>query len=81
MRPAAERLRERLAGVPVAAPKVPVVQNADVAAFDDPERIRQALVEQLFRPVRWVETVRYLHARTASRASSSARPARCSPAS
>jgi len=62
MRPAAERLRERLAGVPVAAPKVPVVQNADVAAFDDPDRIRLALVEQLFRPVRWVETVRYLHA-------------------
>jgi [acyl-carrier-protein] S-malonyltransferase len=62
MRPAAERLRERLAGVPVAAPKVPVVQNADVAAFDDPDRIRQALVEQLFRPVRWVETVRCLHA-------------------
>ena len=62
MRPAAERLRERLAGLPVAAPKVPVVQNADVAAFDDPDRIRQALVEQLFRPVRWVETMRFLHA-------------------
>jgi [acyl-carrier-protein] S-malonyltransferase len=62
MRPAAERLRERLAGVPVAAPKVPVVQNADVAAFDDPDRIRRALVEQLFRPVRWVETLRFLHA-------------------
>jgi [acyl-carrier-protein] S-malonyltransferase len=62
MRPAAERLRERLAGLPVSAPKVPVVQNADVAAFDDPDRIRQALVEQLFRPVRWVETMRFLHA-------------------
>jgi [acyl-carrier-protein] S-malonyltransferase len=62
MRPAAERLRERLAGLPVAAPKVPVVQNADVAAFDDPDRIRQALVEQIFRPVRWVETMRFLHA-------------------
>ena len=62
MRPAAERLRERLAGLPVAAPKVPVVQNADVAAFDDPDRIRQALVEQFFRPVRWVETMRFLHA-------------------
>jgi [acyl-carrier-protein] S-malonyltransferase len=62
MRPAAERLRERLAGLPFAAPKVPVVQNADVAAFDDPERIRQALVEQLFRPVRWVETMHFLHA-------------------
>jgi [acyl-carrier-protein] S-malonyltransferase len=62
MRPAAERLRERLAGVTVASPKVPVVQNADVAAFDDPELIRRALVEQLFRPVRWVETVRHLQA-------------------
>jgi [acyl-carrier-protein] S-malonyltransferase len=61
MRPAAERLRERLAGVAVQRPRVPVIQNADVACFDDPERIRQALVEQLYRPVRWVETVRLLH--------------------
>ncbi len=60
MRPAAERLRERLAAVPVAAPAVPVIQNADVASFTDPDRIRLALVEQLFRPVRWVETVRHL---------------------
>ncbi len=67
MRPAAERLRERLAGVAVASPKVPVVQNADVAAFDDPERIRRALVEQLFRPVRWVETVRHLQANGVAR--------------
>lgn len=67
MRPAAERLRERLAGVAVASPKVPVVQNADVAAFDDPERIRRALVEQLFRPVRWVETVRHLQAQGVAR--------------
>jgi [acyl-carrier-protein] S-malonyltransferase len=67
MRPAAERLRERLAGVAVAAPRVPVIQNADVTAFDDPERIRQALVEQLFRPVRWVETVRLLQAQGVTR--------------
>ncbi len=67
MRPAAERLRERLAGVAVASPTVPVVQNADVAAFDDPERIRRALVEQLFRPVRWVETVRHLQANGVAR--------------
>lgn len=67
MRPAAERLRERLAGVAVATPKVPVVQNAEVAAFDDPERIRRALVEQLFRPVRWVETVRHLQAHGVAR--------------
>jgi [acyl-carrier-protein] S-malonyltransferase len=67
MRPAAERLRERLAGIAVAAPQVPVVQNADVEAFSDPERIRRALVEQLFRPVRWVETVRYLQAQGVGR--------------
>ena len=67
MKPAAERLRERLAGVPLAPPSVPVVQNADVAAFDDPDRIRQALVEQLHRPVRWVETVRHLQAQGVTR--------------
>lgn len=67
MKPAAERLRERLAATAVRAPAVPVVQNADVAAFDDPARIRQALVEQLYRPVRWVETVRHLQAQGVTR--------------
>jgi [acyl-carrier-protein] S-malonyltransferase len=60
MKPAAERLREALASVALQVPKVPVVQNAHVEAFADADRIRQALVEQLYRPVRWVETVRYL---------------------
>ena len=67
MKPAAERLRVRLAATAVRAPAVPVVQNADVAAFDDPARIRQALVEQLYRPVRWVETVRHLQANGVTR--------------
>jgi [acyl-carrier-protein] S-malonyltransferase len=67
MKPAAARLRERLAGVALAPPSVPVIQNADVAAFDDPDRIRQALVEQLHRPVRWVETVRHLQAQGVTR--------------
>jgi len=62
MKPAAERLRERLAAVAMKAPAVPVVQNADVECFTDPARIRQALVEQLYRPVRWIETVEYLAA-------------------
>jgi [acyl-carrier-protein] S-malonyltransferase len=60
MKPAAERLRERLAATAIRTPSVPVVQNADVAAYADPDRIRQALVEQLYRPVRWLETVQYL---------------------
>ena len=67
MKPAAERLRERLAAVHVAAPTVPVIQNADVQAYTDPARIRQALVEQLFRPVRWVETQRRFQAEGVTR--------------
>jgi [acyl-carrier-protein] S-malonyltransferase len=67
MKPAADRLRERLAAVPLSRPQAPVVQNRDVEAFDDPERIRQALVEQLYNPVRWIETVRYLAGHGATR--------------
>jgi len=60
MKPAADRLAERLATLPMSKPQVPVVQNRDVQAFDDPARIRQALVEQLYNPVRWIETVQFL---------------------
>jgi [acyl-carrier-protein] S-malonyltransferase len=60
MKPAAERLRERLEQVEVRTPVVPVIHNRFVAAFDDPARIRQALVEQLDHPVRWIETVEFL---------------------
>lgn len=60
MRPAAERLRARLAAVEVRKPRVPVVHNRFVAAFDDPARIREALVQQLDHPVRWIETVQFL---------------------
>lgn len=67
MRPAAERLRERLAGVAIGRPAVPVVHNRFVEAFDDPARIRQALVEQLDHPVRWIETIEFLAARGVKR--------------
>jgi [acyl-carrier-protein] S-malonyltransferase len=60
MRPAAERLRERLAAIDVKKPAVPVIHNRFVEAFDDPAKIRQALVEQLDHPVRWIETVEFL---------------------
>ena len=60
MRPAAERLRERLALTDVKKPAVPVIHNRFVEAFDDPAKIRQALVEQLDHPVRWIETVEFL---------------------
>lgn len=60
MRPAAERLRERIAAIRVAAPKVPVIQNIDVASFNDPAAIKDALVRQLYGPVRWIETIKAL---------------------
>jgi [acyl-carrier-protein] S-malonyltransferase len=60
MKPAADRLKERLDAVEIRNPVVPVVHNRFVAPFDDPAKIRQALVEQLDHPVRWIETVRWL---------------------
>ncbi|WP_395698931.1 ACP S-malonyltransferase [Aquabacterium sp.] len=63
MRPAAERLKARLAEVPFAAPILPVINNIDVAVQADPEAIRDALYRQAFGPVRWVEVVRALRGR------------------
>jgi [acyl-carrier-protein] S-malonyltransferase len=57
MRPAAERLRERLEQTKLARPKVRVINNVDVCTEQSPERIRSALVRQLCNPVRWVEIV------------------------
>jgi [acyl-carrier-protein] S-malonyltransferase len=63
MRPAAEKLRERLAETAFSAPQIPVLDNIDVAVETDPARIRDALYRQAFGPVRWVETVRAMKAR------------------
>lgn len=63
MRPAAEALRERLESVPIATPRIPVINNIDVAEETDVSRIRDALVRQAAGPVRWVETVQALKAR------------------
>ncbi|MDO7679742.1 MAG: ACP S-malonyltransferase, partial [Burkholderiaceae bacterium] len=63
MRPAALKLRERLAQVQFAAPKIAVLNNVDVAIESDAERIRDALFRQAFGPVRWVECVQAMAAR------------------
>jgi [acyl-carrier-protein] S-malonyltransferase len=63
MKPAAERLKARLAEVAVAVPQLPVVNNIDVAVVADAEGIRDALYRQAFGPVRWVEVVQALRAR------------------
>jgi [acyl-carrier-protein] S-malonyltransferase len=62
MRPAAERLSERLAGVAISAPGIPVLHNVNVEAAGDADAIRQLLTAQLYSPVRWVETVRRMAA-------------------
>ena len=63
MKPAAERLRERLIGVPLAAPRIALVNNVDAAVQTEPAAIRDALYRQAFGPVRWVEVVQSLRAR------------------
>ena len=60
MQPAADQLRDYLQNVTVSVPLVPVLHNADVAAYDDATQIKDALVRQLYHPVRWVETVQQL---------------------
>lgn len=57
MRPAAERLAERLAAVDLRTPSIPVLHNADVARHAEADAIRAALVRQLHSPVRWIETI------------------------
>jgi [acyl-carrier-protein] S-malonyltransferase len=66
MKPAAEKLKEKLANTVLAAPQIPVVNNIDVAVQTDADAIRDALVRQAFGPVRWVECVGAIKARGAT---------------
>ena len=63
MKPAAERLKEKLASVHFLVPRIPVINNIEVAIETDPDRIRAALYQQAFGPVRWVECVQAIKAR------------------
>ena len=63
MKPAAEKLKEKLAATPFAAPQIPVVNNIEAKVETDPDRIRAALYQQAFGPVRWVECVQAIKAR------------------
>ena len=60
MKPAAEKLAEALQNVAIHTPQIRVIHNADVAAYDDADKIKDALVRQLYSPVRWTETVNAL---------------------
>jgi [acyl-carrier-protein] S-malonyltransferase len=60
MQPAAEEFARALAQVPFAMPKIDVVHNVDVGTHAAPEVIRAMLKEQLYSPVRWSDTIRFL---------------------
>ncbi|MGL4455904.1 MAG: ACP S-malonyltransferase [Plesiomonas sp.] len=57
MKPAADKLAVALENIPFHSPALPVLNNVDVAAEQNAEAIRHALVRQLYSPVRWSETV------------------------
>lgn len=60
LKPAAERLAQRMKSVTFNAPRIPVVNNVDVAVIGDPDKIKDALARQACNPVRWVEVIRHM---------------------
>jgi [acyl-carrier-protein] S-malonyltransferase len=66
MKPAAERLKQALAGTTLASAQLPVINNIDVSVASDADAIRDALYRQAFGPVRWVECVKAMQARGAT---------------
>lgn len=62
MKDAAERLAEQLQSTELGMPRVPVLHNVNVDAAGDVDGIRQLLKQQLYSPVRWVETVQQMKA-------------------
>ena len=63
MKPAAEKLREKLASLTLGVPQIPVLNNIDVASPSSADNIRDALYRQAFGPVRWVEVIRAMQQR------------------
>ncbi len=67
MQPAADALRAKMQTLAWTLPDRPVIQNADARAHDSIAAIQDALVRQLYLPVRWTECVQALAARGISR--------------
>ena len=63
MKPAAQALRGKLAQTQFSTPRIALINNIEVSVETDPDRIRAALYEQAFGPVRWVECVQAIKAR------------------
>src|SRR3989344_4109905 len=66
MRPAAERFAESIAAINWQAPQIPLVQNVSAAVAADLDTLKRDLLEQLYKPVRWVESVQTLAANGAT---------------
>ncbi|NVJ60286.1 MAG: ACP S-malonyltransferase [Gammaproteobacteria bacterium] len=66
MKPAADQLAEHLESLSFESPTIPVINNVDVAIENDPAMIKQALVKQLYSPVRWTETVQWMAKQSAT---------------
>ncbi len=60
MKPAAEQLTADLAALSFAPMQVPVVNNVDVTVVDSADAVKDALIRQLYSPVRWTESVEWL---------------------
>lgn len=63
MEPAGEQLAGELAAIDLRPPQVPVIHNVHASAESDPEKIRQLLVEQIYRPVQWTQCVQAMRKR------------------
>lgn len=60
LQPASDRLKAYMAGIEFKAPAIDLVNNVDVAVVRDPAVIKDALVCQAARPVRWVESMQFM---------------------
>lgn len=57
---ASARFAENLQQTPIQVPTVSVISNVDLSIYQSVEQIRSLLAEQLFKPVRWVETIQFM---------------------
>ncbi len=61
MKPAAEKLDGQMEKIHFDQPDLKLLHNVDVAIHTNPDQIRTALKEQLYQPVRWVDTIQFMH--------------------
>lgn len=60
MKEAAAKFAVRMEPVHLSSANIPVIHNVDISTRTEPSAIKQALTEQLYQPVRWVETIEYM---------------------